>query len=339
VSFADPYYLVVLVLVPITAIAYVLLSRRRAKRATGWSRPPLQPNIVSRPSRGLALIPPALFLVGLSFLLVGFARPQRERTRIAQQSGPTIVLAFDVSGSMAARDVQQMRLRAAREVAIRLVKRLPSTYQVAVVTFGNKARVAVSPTLDRNAVISRLPRTITPLSGTSIGDGISSAVSLIIHGFQQGEPVDRLHPLGSVVVFSDGAQTGGGTTPDDAASAAYVWAVPINSVIVGTSHGFVTQPLKVSGFRTSIDMAVPISPVSLQRASQLTGGASFEARTAADVTTTAKKLLMAVRQQGLKPLTRSRPGEQELSSLAGLVGLGFVLGGIVLSGLWFGRLA
>src|SRR5262249_30233099 len=158
--------------------------------------------------------------------LVGFARPQRDKPANGTAIGPTVVLTFDVSGSMAARDVQQTRLRAAREVAIRFMKKLPSSYQVAVVEFGNKARVLVSPTLDRSAVIRHLPKTITPRAGTSIGDGISAAVSLIIQGFPQGEPVDRLHPLGTVVVLSDGAQTGGGTTPEDAAATAYVWAIP-----------------------------------------------------------------------------------------------------------------
>jgi Ca-activated chloride channel homolog len=338
-TFAEPQYLLVLVLVPIVALAYVVLARRRAERGTGWSRPPLQPNIVSRPSRGLGMIPTALFLVGLSFLLVGFARPQRDKPANDTAIGPTVVLTFDVSGSMAARDVQQTRLRAAREVAIRFMKNLPSSYQVALVEFGNKARVLVSPTLDRSAVIRHLPKTITPRAGTSIGDGISAAVSLIIQGFPQGEPVDRLHPPGTVVVLSDGAQTGGGTTPEDAAATAYVWAIPINSVILGTSHGSVTQPLEVSGFRTSIDIAVPTSPLGLQRASQLTGGASFEAGSAAEVISTAAKLPATVKKQGLSPLTRTTTGKHDLSSTAGLVGLGFVLGGIVLSGLWFGRLA
>ena len=147
------------------------------------------------------------------------------------------MLAFDVSGSMAAHDIQPTRLRAARELAIRFLNKLPSRYEVAVVTFANKVHLTVPPTFDRADVIAHLPKTVTPLSGTSIGDGISAAVSLVIQAMPQGVPVDRLHPSGSVVVLSDGAQTGGGTEPADAASTAFVYAIPINSVVVGTSHG------------------------------------------------------------------------------------------------------
>ena len=52
-------------------------------------------------------------------------------------------------------------------------------------------------------------------------------------------------------------QTGAGTTPADAASTAFVYAIPINSVVLGTPHGSVTQPLKVAAFHTSIQIAVP----------------------------------------------------------------------------------
>ena len=338
-SFGAPQLLLALIAVPIAAIAYAVFEGRRAQRSTAWSRPPMQPNTVSRPSRRLGLIPPALFLVGLSFLLVGFARPQQASSSNGRAIGPTIVLAFDVSGSMAARDIRPTRLRAARELAIRLLNTLPSKYEVAVVTFANKVHLTVPPTFDRADVIAHLPQTITPLTGTSIGDGISASVSLIIQAIPQGVPVDRFHPPGAVLVLSDGAQTGGGTTPADAASTAFVYAIPINSVIVGNSGGSVTQPLKVDGFRTSIQIAVPALPLELQGASQLTGGAFFDGSSIADLNAAAKLLPARVKGEGLRAITQATHGNHELSAAAGEVGLAFVLGGILLSGLWFGRLA
>jgi Ca-activated chloride channel family protein len=339
VSFGAPQYLLALVAVPIAAMAYVVFERRRATRSTAWSRPPMQPNIVSRPSRRLGLIPPALFLLGLTFLLVGFARPQRANSSNGRVVGPTIVLAFDVSGSMAARDIQPTRLRAARELAIRFMNKVPSKYEVAVLTFGNKVHLTVPPTFDRADVIDHLPKTVTPLSGTSIGDGISAAVSLIIQAIPQGVPVDRLHPPGSVLVFSDGAQTGGGTEPADAGSTAFVYAIPINSVIVGTSRGAVTQPLKIDGFNTSIQIAVPALPLDMQHVSQLTGGAVLEATSTAGLNAAAKKLPAVMKDEKLSAVTHTTQGKHELSAAAGIAGLAFVLGGILLSGLWFGRLA
>jgi Ca-activated chloride channel family protein len=339
VSFGAPELLLALVGVPLAALGYAALSRRRAARATAWSEQQLQPNTVSRPSSRFGLIPPALFLIGLGFLLLGFARPQRAASSNGREIGPTVVLAFDVSGSMAASDLRPGRLAAARELALEFVRRLPSKYELAIVTFANKAHVVVPPTVDRAKVIRNLPKTVVPLSGTAVGDGISASVSLIIKAYPQGVPVDRLHPLGAVVVLSDGTHTAGGTTPQDAASTAYVWAVPINSAVIGTSRGSVTQPVKVSGFRTSVEIAVPAVPLALQSAGQLTGGATYEVRSAADAAATARKLPGAVKRQNLSSITQPTREKRELSAAAGAAGLVFVVGGIVLSGLWFGRVA
>jgi Ca-activated chloride channel family protein len=240
---------------------------------------------------------------------------------------------------MAARDLRPTLFRAARALAIKFLTELPAKYEVAVLAFGNKVHLVVPPTFDHAAVIASLPKTITPLAATSIGDGISSSVSLVIEGLPQGAPVDRLHPPGAVVVLSDGAQTGAGTTPADAASTAFVYAIPINSVVLGTPHGSVTQPLKVDGFHTSIQIAVPAVPLSLQYASQMTGGASFEASSPAALNAAAEKLPLALTKERLRPVAQSVPGNHELSAAAGEIGLVFVLGSIFLSGLLFGRLA
>jgi Ca-activated chloride channel family protein len=339
VSFAAPQYLLALVVVPIAAGVYVFFERRRIKRSTEWSRAPLQPNIVVRPRRRLGLVPPALFLVGLTFLLVGFARPERANSSNGHATGPTVVLAFDVSGSMAAQDIAPSRLRAAREVAKRFVKQLPSNYQLSVVTFANKVHLVVPPTSDRGDVLAHLPSNIAPLSGTSIGNAIGSSTALVTQVLPQGQPVDRLHPAGAVVVFTDGAQTGGGPTPEDSSSTAFVYAIPINSVIVGTSHGSVTQPLKVDNFNTSIQIAVPTLPLSLQYVAQTTGGSSSELKSAADVNAVADKLAASVKKEGISPFSQSERGKHELSAAAGALGLAFLLGSIIVSGLWFGRLA
>jgi len=339
VSFASPELLPALILVPLAAAAYLLLERRRARRSTAWSRPQLQPNVVWRPSRRVGFVPAALFLLGVAFLLVGFARPQRAASSNGRGIGPTVVLAFDVSGSMAARDIKPTRLQAARELAIEMLKKLPSNYQVAVLSFGNTVRLLEQPTLDHQDVIAHLPKLITPLAGTSLGDGISSALALIIQAIPNGQPVDRLHPPGAVVVFSDGAQTGAGVEPQDAAATGYVYGIPINGVTIGTSHGSVTQPLKVDNFQTQINIAVPALPLTMQGVAQLTGGTALVGSSAQQLSAAAQKLPEAIRKEGISAIEQPPQGDHALSAAAGELGLAFVLGGIVLSGLWFGRLA
>ena len=105
-SFAAPILLLGLVAVPLAAAGYVWLERRREGRAGEWASPALVPNLVHRPSARIRHIPAALFLIGLTFLLLGVARPEAKLSTVRE--GATIVLAVDRSGSMAATDVRRL---------------------------------------------------------------------------------------------------------------------------------------------------------------------------------------------------------------------------------------
>ena len=60
-------------------------------------------------------VPPLLFLIALTLMIVAIARPAAVVTLPSQHE--TIILAMDVSGSMRATDVEPNRLTAAQEAA------------------------------------------------------------------------------------------------------------------------------------------------------------------------------------------------------------------------------
>jgi Ca-activated chloride channel homolog len=331
-SFGSPWLLLSLVLVPVAILGYRALERRRAARAAAWSRPAMLPNIVGRRPQRLRHIPVVLFLIGLTFLLVGFARPQRNLGKV-HGSAATIVLTFDVSGSMAANDVPPTRIRAARSLALQILKALPSRFRVGVVTFGTEVHLAVAPTFDRKSVIAALPDAVTPHAGTRIGDGIGQAVSTVVEAVGQGYPGDPTR-LGEVLLFSDGVQTAGGPTPAEAANVAFLNGVPVSTVAVGTQHGSVTQQVKVDGFSTPAQFMVPVYPAGLSQVASATGGQAFVLRSQSDLTTVSKALAKVDRTLG----SSSAPGQRkhELSTVTAEIALLFILGAVVLSAFWFG---
>jgi Ca-activated chloride channel homolog len=331
--FGSPYLLFVLFALPLAVGGYWTLERRRVRRAVAWSRPAMLPNVVRRPGR-VRYVPAGLFLLGMTLLLVGFARP---RLAVGGTStyAPTVVLTIDVSGSMAADDVRPTRIAAARSLAIAFLHDLSPAYRVAVVTFGNRVRVVVPPTLDRSRAIAGLPTAITPRAGTSLGDGVSAAVATI--AATAGNSDAAAGYPGAIVLLSDGAQTGGGATPDAAAATASVERIPVETVMIGTARGIVTQPLTVDGFKTSVRIAVPSSVTTMDVLSRQTGGTPFEATSAADLNPISEKLTGV-----LGRLTRfSQPvhRERDLSAAAGGAALVVILGGLAVSGRLFGRLA
>jgi Ca-activated chloride channel homolog len=329
VKFAAPYMLFALVLVPAAAWGYTVLEARRARRSAAWSTPGLLPNIASRPPGGIRHVPAALFLIGLTFLLVGFARPQRSFVA-RDHSGAVIALTFDVSGSMAADDVQPTRIAAARNAAIQLLKQLPPEDQVAVLTFADKVSLIVAPTTDRAKVIAGLPTKITSNGGSAVGEAIEESVAVvtqIVGRSHAGNP----HPPGAVVLLSDGAQTVPGPQPPDAAEHALVAGIPVDAVSVGTPNGIVSQVIPLTNGQKAIQkIPVPVDSNALQEVAQTTNGLFFQAGSAARLDRVYKDLGTHI--------SRSRR-EHELNRVAAALALVFVLAGVALSGLWFSRLA
>jgi Ca-activated chloride channel family protein len=322
-GFAAPYLLFALVAVPFAVLGYAMIERRRTTRSAHWSRLALLPNMIlgGKPGRRRYLTA-AMFLLALTFLLVGFARPQRLHSSGAATS-PTVVVAVDVSGSMAADDVEPTRVRAAGVAAARLIRELPARDRIAVVTFGNQAHLVVPPTADRSAALASLPKAVTPRAGTAIGDAIKEAVAVIVQGVgsshQSGRP-------GAILLLSDGAQTAGGATPEDAALYAHADGIPIDTVPIGTEHGSVT--VRENGVETQAP--VPPDRAVLSRIASQTGGTMIT-----DPSTAQLKAVYA----GLGARSASNHREEELSALTAGIALLLTIAGIVFSGVWFGEVA
>lgn len=331
-SFGSPNLLVALVAVPLAIVAYWIFERRRVRRSERWSRAALLPNMARRPAPWLRHVSAVVFLLGLVALLLGFARPQRSIVD-NRANAPTVAVVLDVSGSMASDDVGSSRIGAARQVAKGLLHELPARYRAAVLTFGNKAHVAQAPTLDHAAAIARLPAGIVPKAGTSLGDAIAAGVA-VVESASSGE-VNRSRYTGAVVVLSDGAQTAGGTNPDDAADAAVLEGIPIDTVAIGTRTGTVTQRMTVDGFDTSVQYKVPVDAAALETVSQLTHGSSFELGRKTDEPSIVAALASAYSQLGSSSQRVSR--EQSLSRLFAIGAVILIAGGVMMSMRLYGR--
>jgi Ca-activated chloride channel family protein len=330
VTFGSPSLLLLLAAVPLVATAYGMLERVRRARADLWSRPEMLPNTVRNPRRRWRFAPMLLFVIGLSCLVVGVARPERVLPA-AQVEPPTIVLTFDLSSSMGAGDVRPSRIGVARSIALAFLRELPASYRVAVVTFGDTPTEVVPPTLDRAQVISSLPGSALPRTGTAIGDGVNEGVA--VAAGTAGTQASILDRPGAVLLFSDGGQNGGGTSPQEAAISALVDYVPVDTVAIGTLHGTVTQLDRVSGFPTRIVIPVPVDANILNTLAYQSDGHFFEAA----AVERSPSALSAV-YRGLQSYDLPDRAVDDLSGFSAAVGGAFVAVAVALSGLLFGRI-
>ena len=317
-TFARPLALVALLAVPALVALWLLYDRRRREGAARFASPALVPNLIDRRPGRLRAVPPALFLLALTALIVGMARPHA--TIKVPRHEATVVLAIDVSRSMTAQDVTPTRLAAAKAAANAFLAKVPSTYSVALVGFGSRAFVAVPPTLDRSLVSAGLDD-LVPGSGTAIGDAVKLSATI----GQRQRAADGTVPPTSVLIISDGAPDGGRTSVATAVRKAKSLHVPVSTVLVGTPQGVVTAKL-VGGYSEQI--RVPPSPGTLKLIANDTGGRFFEARTSAELSSVYRHLATRVGHR-----TENREMTDGFAALA----IVLMLVGGALSAFWFRR--
>jgi Ca-activated chloride channel family protein len=175
-SFIWPLMLILLLLLPLCVVLYVRLQRRRRRLAASYGSLGLVQGVAGRQLGRRRHIPPALFLASLAVMIVALARPQTT-VSVPRVEG-TVLLTFDVSGSMAAEDLQPNRMEAAKEAARAFVEQQPRSVQIGVLAFSDSGLAVQAPTNDQDAVLAAINR-LSPQRGTSLGQGILAALNTI----------------------------------------------------------------------------------------------------------------------------------------------------------------
>jgi Ca-activated chloride channel family protein len=225
VTFAHPYLLLLLLLLPLAAW---LKGRRGQPPAFVYSSTQLLRGVqeISKSSAGGFLA--ALRWLSLVLFIIALAQPRLTKfdTTKATASGVDIVVAFDLSGSMAAEDFEIKgqrvnRVRMAKEVLQKFIAKRPSD-RIGLVAFGTQAYIASPITLDHDFLLKNLERMdLNTINGnqTAIGSALSTAVN-------------RLRELKSkskiVILMTDGQNNAGKIDPLTAAEAAKALGVKLH---------------------------------------------------------------------------------------------------------------
>lgn len=328
-AFLWPTMLLCLLLVPLCALGYARLQQRRRQRIARLGGFGLSQAAGGRPLGARRHVPPALFGVGLALLLFALARPQSV-VSLPRVEG-TVILAFDVSGSMAAEDMQPTRMEVAKAAARSFVERQTSGVQIGVVAFSEGGLAVQVPTNDQALVLAAIDR-LTPQRGTSLGQGMLAALNALNVAADQGprryttlNPTPTPVPVGStrsaaIVMLTDG-ENNAAPDPLAAAQQAADRGVRVYTVGIGSAAG---TTLTINGFtvHTSLDEA------TLQQVAQITEGTYYNA--------TDEESLRAI-YDGLDLRLVTKPESIEVTSLvAGLGTLVLLIGGVC-SLLWLGR--
>jgi Ca-activated chloride channel family protein len=181
-KFLWPQALWLLSSLPLLLGAYLILLRRRTKRAIRFPDVPLVHAALGRAHFVRRHLPPLLFFVGVAAAIAGLARPAADVTVLTPAR--TVVLAIDVSLSMGASDIKPTRLEAAKNAAKAFVQQRPSDMRIAMVSFSDSAMLVHSPTRDQDdlmAAIDRLQLQHSTAIGSAIALSLQTALPKTVH--------------------------------------------------------------------------------------------------------------------------------------------------------------
>jgi Ca-activated chloride channel family protein len=332
-TFLWPAMLVLLVLIPVLVGVYVRLLQRRRRLAAQYGHLGLVQGSAGRRPGIRRHVPPIFFLASLAILIVALARPQTV-VSLPRLEG-TVILAFDVSGSMAADDLKPTRLEAAKAAARAFVARQPPFVQIGVVSFSEGGFATQAATNDQGLVLAAINR-LTVQRGTSIGSGMQSALAAIdavTHpkltlADQSGTPTPTPTPVpkgsytSAVVILLTDGENNQSPDPQAAAQAAADRGVRIYTVGIGSAAG---ATLHINGFT----IQSRLDEDSLRQIADHTGGTYYNAENEDQLRTI---------YDHLDPQLIVKPQQTEVTALFAGAGIFVLLIGSTLSLLWLGRL-
>lgn len=267
-TFLDLHQLWWLLAVAAITAVYVLLQRRRTTYALRFTNLALLDRIAPQIPNWRRHVSAALFLLTITTLVLAYARPAMS-VQVPRERA-TIIVAIDVSPSMAATDVTPDRLTSAKESAQGFISTLPARFNVGLVAFSSVATVVSSPTQDHQAVTDSIAGLdISP--GTAIGEGVFASLKSI-ESFDEEAPIDP--PPAAIILLSDGENTSGRPV-STAATQANDASVPVSTIAFGTGASII----EIDGQYVPAN----IDKATLERLAQSTNGHFYEAESTGEL--------------------------------------------------------
>ncbi|HEY0369625.1 MAG TPA: VWA domain-containing protein, partial [Chthoniobacterales bacterium] len=247
-SFAQPWLLLLLLLVPLIAW---LRGKRGPTAALVFSSTNVIRGLGKASSSRAGKLLRALLLVSLACFVVALARPRLGKSLTSvEASGIDIMIALDVSGSMMIKDFTiggepATRVDTVKEVTRKFIEARPND-RIGIIAFAGRPYVVSPMTLDHDWLQQNLERLRIGLveDGTAIGSGIAAAASRL------NDKKSKSHVL---ILLTDGENNAGKVPPQTAAEALKALKVHFYAIGAGI-NGIAPAPVpdRRGGFLTDL---------------------------------------------------------------------------------------
>jgi Ca-activated chloride channel homolog len=268
ITFSDPNFLYLLLIVPAIIAFYVL---KQHKASASLRMPGLKPLEKSGTTirNYLQHVLFAIRMTAVLLLIIVLARPQStDKFQDVSTEGIDIILTLDISGSMLARDFKPDRLEASKDVATEFISGRPYD-RIGLVVFSGESFTQCPLTTDHAVLINLLREIQSGMieDGTAIGMGLANAVNRI----KDSDAKSKV-----IILLTDGINNRGEIAPATAAGIAKTFGVRVYTIGVGT-QGTAPYPVQTPFGTQYQNMPVEIDEAILKDIAQTTGGRYFRA--------------------------------------------------------------
>lgn len=272
IEFVHPYFLVLLLLIPIIG----LWQRWKNKKTESFFTLPSLESIQDIKTFRSRLVPfmPLLRALSCAAFIIALARPQLAlKEEEVKAEGVDIMMIMDLSSSMLAQDFKPDRLQVSKKVAKDFVDKRPYD-RLGLVVFAGESFTQCPLTTDHRVVKDFLDNLQCGLldDGTAIGMGLASAVNRL----KDSESKSKV-----AILLTDGVNNAGYIKPNTAAEIAQKFNIKVYTIGVGSMGKALSPISRRSDGKYVFGMArVEIDEDLLKNISSMTGGRYYRATTA-----------------------------------------------------------
>ncbi|CAN5238159.1 VWA domain-containing protein [soil metagenome] len=269
IEFAYPWVLALLMLLPLIIFYHMRNNRRQHASMLVTTTHFIEG--AGNIKTALLRLPFIIRCLAIICLIVAMALPRLKYTeQLTEGEGIDIVLCFDISGSMLAKDFKPNRLEAAKIVAQQFVQQRPGD-RIGVVIFSSASFTLCPITPDHNAVLMQINNVQSGMlqeEGTAIGSGLAASV-------------DRLRSSKSkskiIILLTDGVDVGGSVPPDLAKQMAKQYGIKVYTIGIGSDKEINEQVETPLGGTVTQTRKLEFNEALLKDIAQTTGGQYFQA--------------------------------------------------------------
>ncbi len=244
VSFAYPYLLYLLLLIPIIFLLFLWAQISKKKRLMRFGKLAILERLMPDASKYKPWVKISVQLLVIATLIIVLARPRAgAKEQVSNVKGIEVMIAMDVSNSMLASSTDDpngiSRLQRAKHILEKLIDKLDND-KVGLIVFAGEAYTQLPITSDfisAKMFINSINTEMVPTQGTAIG----AAIDMAMHSFSPDENTQK-----AIIVITDGENQVGDAV--EMAKAAQSQGVQVEVIGLGSTKG---APIPLNAARNS----------------------------------------------------------------------------------------